>query len=1702
MAGVTRVAHLAASSSDLVLPGSGRRRDAERASSSSTSTSSSSAGVSASCSPSSSSSLVNKGFYASGRSVDGQGCRRSRRLGYSRSLLCNTGRTSRSLVRVDGRVSPLSSSSSISVVDGREEGKYTWKSTTGRRVRSSSSSSSLRATAQDWSATWLPPSSSCGFLSGLSTSSSSSSSSFFSRRSSSRQADPLDGSSSLLFTHRKKSSGEDDGGKPTRVRGVSSSASSSSNLASAITATQDGNEAAALTIASSFVSFPGRHATFSSRKRRSCPSFSHLLPQCRLSSPRTWSPSALSSNNPNLSSPSSSAAIPTAQGDDVRKQSTTAESGLSRLSACDGLAADRSSCLQSMGRKKMLTAVRTSAAASGSGSAGGAGAGAGGGAGAANTSGSVGNEAGTIRRGGSVAPPSLLTEEEIEEDVGLQNQAPVQQFPVPPMGGDGVDLASLAIDDDVGLDEMLSMRLPSHPKLHRGQLKNGLRYVILPNKVPPNRFEAHLEMHVGSVDELEGEQGIAHLIEHVTFLGSKKRERLLGTGARSNAYTDFHHTVFHVHAPVMVQATGEPMLPLVLEALHEIAFKPKFLPSRIEKERRAVLSELQMMNTIEYRVDCQLLQQLHSENLLGSRFPIGLEERIRAWEGDQIRAFHERWYFPANATLFLVGDLGSVSRTIEMIEAQFGSTPPGMVHPRGASAAAASSLSSSGTTTHQIGSSSSPSSVLDLPSCPPSSAGVAAATVTGNGGAASAASSPMRAIPSALSPPTTGPPVSVRKERHAIRPPVEHRWSVQWSPYMRSGYAAPRGSTSLPHVFQHELLQHFSLSVFCKTPVRPVVTFGDLRNVLMQRILLSALQFRINARYKSASPPFIGIELDHSDSGREGCAVTTLTVTAEPRHWEGAVKVGVQEVKRLREFGVTRGELTRYLNALLKDSEHLAAMIDNIPSVDNLDFIMESDALGHTVMDQQQGHACLTAVAQTVTLADVNATAEALMEYVADFGSESAPIPAAIVACVPKTVVNERGEEEVFSISPVRIGQVITEGLAQPMSPEPDVEVPKALIPPLMVHAMKLRGGASFVPLYENGAPGVMGGGGKSATLTKLRDEVTGVVQRRLSNGIRVNYKRTQNEARGGMLRVVAEGGRAREVPELSGAVAVGVRTLSEGGAVGKFTREQVELFCVSNLINCVLEADEEFLCMDFRFTMRDGGMQATFQLLHMVLEHSVWLEDALERAKQLYLSHYRSMPKSLERATAHRLMSAMFGGDRRFLEPSPEAIARLTLSDVREVVMKQLATGNLEVSVVGDFEEEEVERCLLDYLGTLTPTTTSSISSSLGGGGGRGEKGRAKTGTGGGGKKEKKSVRGGVGEALLSVIRRGTGQQQQNDVAADDGEGEDEEEEERVVRIVEGPLDPALRHQQVFLRDTDDRACAYIAGAAPNRWGYTSDGRDLNTIVEPVPPSMTEEQAWRMSSIGVEVIPSPDGEYYDEQQQGGEGEQEGGARRRRKLMWKRKRHPLYGSVSLALLAEIINARLFTTVRDALGLTYDVSFELSLFDRLKTGWFVISVTSTPAKIEQAVEASLNVLRGVHGNRVTQRELDRAKRTLLMRHESDLKDNAYWLGLLTHLQAPSVERKDVGCIKELPSLYEMATTDDIYHAYEALKIEDDEIFTCVGIAGGSINAEDGEAGGMMGGEVEGAVGEEDGRENPAVPPVHGGRGSTTMTRPTT
>ena len=77
-----------------------------------------------------------------------------------------------------------------------------------------------------------------------------------------------------------------------------------------------------------------------------------------------------------------------------------------------------------------------------------------------------------------------------------------------------------------------------------------------------------------------------------------------------------------------------------------------------------------------------------------------------------------------------------------------------------------------------------------------------------------------------------------------------------------------------------------------------------------------------------------------------------------------------------------------------------------------------------------------------------------------------------------------------------------------------------------------------------------------------LTARIAGIVQRRLSNGMKINYCQTDNEPQAAMVRMVAAGGRALEGqgpgPSGTGVVSIGTRTLSESGTVGNWRREQV----------------------------------------------------------------------------------------------------------------------------------------------------------------------------------------------------------------------------------------------------------------------------------------------------------------------------------------------------------------------------------------------------------------------------------------------------------------------------------------------------------------------------------------------------------------
>ena len=67
-----------------------------------------------------------------------------------------------------------------------------------------------------------------------------------------------------------------------------------------------------------------------------------------------------------------------------------------------------------------------------------------------------------------------------------------------------------------------------------------------------------------------------------------------------------------------------------------------------------------------------------------------------------------------------------------------------------------------------------------------------------------------------------------------------------------------------------------------------------------------------------------------------------------------------------------------------------------------------------------------------------------MLEFIAEFAKPTAPLPAAIVACVPKKVHIEGAGETGFKISSIEITDAIKAGLDEPIQPEPEVFLPSA----------------------------------------------------------------------------------------------------------------------------------------------------------------------------------------------------------------------------------------------------------------------------------------------------------------------------------------------------------------------------------------------------------------------------------------------------------------------------------------------------------------------------------------------------------------------------------------------------------------------------------------------------------------------------------
>ncbi|UKJ89727.2 hypothetical protein MACJ_002981 [Theileria orientalis] len=193
--------------------------------------------------------------------------------------------------------------------------------------------------------------------------------------------------------------------------------------------------------------------------------------------------------------------------------------------------------------------------------------------------------------------------------------------------------------------------------VYRGRLPNGFKYSFYKKKIP--NIEAFLEVCSGSSDENDDQRGIAHLCEHMMFMGSNKRRRLNSYGVKTNACTDYNHTLFYVITDSDLGCDRkEETLKRMLEPLYEVLEAPtQFNQYELEKERKAVFSEARIIKTAEYYKNCNAIKILHHENMLPKRFPIGDLEMMKTYTVEDAKRFHAEHYIPDNSHLFIQGDL-------------------------------------------------------------------------------------------------------------------------------------------------------------------------------------------------------------------------------------------------------------------------------------------------------------------------------------------------------------------------------------------------------------------------------------------------------------------------------------------------------------------------------------------------------------------------------------------------------------------------------------------------------------------------------------------------------------------------------------------------------------------------------------------------------------------------------------------------------------------------------------------------------------------------------------------------------------------------------------------------------------------------------------------------------------------------------------
>jgi len=196
----------------------------------------------------------------------------------------------------------------------------------------------------------------------------------------------------------------------------------------------------------------------------------------------------------------------------------------------------------------------------------------------------------------------------------------------------------------------------AHGKVEERVLANGMKILVKEDRRAPV-VASMVWYRAGSMDEVNGTTGVAHVLEHMMFKGTRDMppgefSRLIArAGGRENAFTNKDATVYH-------QQLHKSQLSLALRLEADRMANLILSAEDFAREIRVVMEERRLRTddqpkALVYEGFAATYYEAHPY-----RWPvIGWMNDLENMRVDDARDWYQKWYAPNNATLVVVGDV-------------------------------------------------------------------------------------------------------------------------------------------------------------------------------------------------------------------------------------------------------------------------------------------------------------------------------------------------------------------------------------------------------------------------------------------------------------------------------------------------------------------------------------------------------------------------------------------------------------------------------------------------------------------------------------------------------------------------------------------------------------------------------------------------------------------------------------------------------------------------------------------------------------------------------------------------------------------------------------------------------------------------------------------------------------------------------------